>query len=419
MNSLRALEPGVLPAFRLFIGVYLAITALGVLLHWLVALLPPSSVQALALLSLLESGVLFVYLSLSVLQRRLAALYLPIGIAWAAAGPLLDPYLNLLLAPPIGHVPPDLHAESALWRQLIVLLIPLVVISWQYGMHQVIGFCGLTAVLNGAMLWHTVPFPELLASGFLRVIGVQLVVFFLVGLMIVRLMHVQRAQRELLSAANDRLAAHAATLEQLTITRERVRLAREVHDVLAHTLSGVAVELEGLRAMLPRDPERANGLLAHALQAVRDGLSETRRAVKELRAQPLEELGLALAVRALAESYASRFDLALELAVDPDLGEVGAEVQQCVYRIAQEALNNIAEHAQARHVRLVLRWEDGQLRLVVRDDGCGFAAPDDMAAAHYGLLGMRERSAMVGGCLTIESQAGQGTQIVFTYRGGA
>ena len=257
----------------------------------------------------------------------------------------------------------------------------------------------------------------MIASSLLGIIVVQAIIFLLVGQMIVQLMKVQREQRQRLSEANARLAQYASTLEQLTISRERNRLARELHDVLAHTLSGVAVELEGLRSLLRLDVERANALLSHALQAIREGLSETRRALKELRARPLDDLGLALAVRHLADSYAARCDFALELTIEDDLGEYAPEVQQCVYRIAQEALTNIAEHAQAQHAQLILKRERDHLRLIIRDDGCGFDVTLGAADQQYGLLGMRERAEMIGGCLAVESQVGKGTQISFSYGG--
>jgi len=235
--------------------------------------------------------------------------------------------------------------------------------------------------------------------------------------MLINLMNGQWDQRQRLSEANARLALYASTLEQLTISRERNRLARELHDVLAHTLSGVAVELEGLRAMLRLDVERANAPLSHSLQAIREGLSETRRALKELRARPLDDLGMALAVRALAESYAGRFDFGIELSIDPDVGDYPPEVQQCVYRIAQEALTNIAEHAQAHHAQLVLKRDRDHLRLIIRDDGCGFDVNLGAADEQYGLLGMRERSELIGGSLAVTSQVGKGTQISFSYGG--
>jgi signal transduction histidine kinase len=419
MLSTREREPGVLPTFRLFIGVQLVLTVLG-MAHLLLAPHPPSSaIVTLALVSLLEPGVLFLYLSLPALRRSLGSLYLPLGIAWAVAGPILDPYINMNLMdlhPTSGNAL-ELLVQVMLWRQTIVLLIPLVVLSWQYGIHQVAALCALTMALNIALVSQASLFREGVAGTLLGLMVVQTIVFFLVGHMIVKLMSVQRDQRQRLSEANTHLAQYASTLEQLTISCERNRLARELHDVLAHTLSGVAVELEGSRTMLRRDPDRADRLLGNSLQAIREGLAETRRALKELRARPLEDLGLALAVRALAEAYIGRFDVAIELDIDPDLGEYPAEVQQSVYRIAQEALNNIAEHAQARHARLILKRVREQLQLVVCDDGCGFDPATSADDPRYGLLGMRERSSMIGGSLVVESQRGKGTRVSFSYGG--
>jgi signal transduction histidine kinase len=422
MKPISTIEPGLLSTFRLFISVQFAITVLGVITHWLVVPFPPRvAVVTLAGLSVLLPGLLFLYLSISPLRRAFQSMYLPIGIVWAAAGavagPLLDPYINLIHLHTTRNNPPDILMQVILWRQILLLLIPLVVVSWQYAMPHVVLFCVSTTALNVALLSRPMLFPEMSSSSLLGIIFVQLMIFFLVGHMIVKLMNVQRQQRQQLTEANKHLAQYASTLEHLTISRERNRLARELHDVLAHTLSGVAVELEGLRAMLRLDPERANLLLSHALQAIREGLTETRRALKELRAKPLEDLGLSLAVRALAESYASRFDFSIELNIDPDLGDYLPEVQQCVYRIAQEALANIANHAQAQTVQLVLKRERDQLRLVIRDDGCGFDPQLPTTENRYGLLGMRERTQMAGGTIEIASQVGKGTQISFSYGG--
>ena len=419
MKPTTEVEPGVLPTFRLFIGVQVAITALGIS-HWLVApVSPPPAVVTLAVFSLLEPGLLLLYLSSSALRRTLTSFYLPIGILWAAAGPILDPFVNLnvLSLHASANTAPELFAQALLWRQIILLLIPLVILSWQYAMRQVLVFCALTSVLNIVLLSQTTLLQARIASSLVGIIVVQTMIFLLVGLLIVQLMNVQREQRQRLSQANARLAQYASTLEQLTLSRERNRMARELHDVLAHTLSGVAVELEGVRAMLRLDLERANALLSHSLHAIRDGLAETRRALNELRAKPLDDLGLALAVRALAESYAARFDFGLELTIDPDVGDYGGEVQQCVYRIAQEALTNIAEHAQAQHAQLVLKRDRDQLRLIIRDDGCGFDLNGGAAKHQYGLLGMRERAEMIDGRLAVTSQVGKGTQISFSYGG--
>lgn len=414
MRPTRALEPGVLPTFRLFIGIQLAHAALGEIAQRLAIVGSHSETMAPSVLSLIGPGLLLLYLSLPSLGHRLKSFYLPIGISWAAVGPILEPYVGI---PIRGSSSPEMFAQIMLWRQTIWLLIPLVVISWQYSMRQVVLFSALTATLNIALLSRTLAFQEMLSSALLGIVVVQIAIFLIVGNMIATLMRVQREQWQRLTEANARLAQYASTLEQLTISRERNRLARELHDVLAHTLSGVAVELGGARAMLRRDPERADGLLNHSLQAIRDGLSETRRALQALRAQPLEDLGLALAVRTLAESYAGRFDIRMDLRIDPDLGEYPVEVQQCVYRIAQEALANLADHAQAQQAQVVLKRDQGQLQLIISDHGCGFdpSRPED--GRHYGLRGMRERAAMIGGTLSVESQIGQGTQISFWYRG--
>jgi len=413
MKSTGELDPGVLPTFRRFIGLQLAVTILGVT-HWLVVPFSSrSTVATLVVFSILEPALLFLYLSLPGLQRALKSLYLPIGIVAAMAGPILDPYINLYAT---GNSAPEIHAQVVLWRQIVLLLIPLVIVSWQYSIHKVVLFCGVTAVLNVTLLSQIWTLPEMFSNSFLHIVAAQAIIFLLVGHMIVNLMTAQRAQRQRLARANERLAQYAATLEQLTVSRERNRLARELHDVLAHTLSGVAVELEGLRATLNIDPERAGTLLNHSLQAIREGLTETRRALHELRAKPLEDLGLALAVQTLAESYAGRYDLRIDLSIERDLDDMPVDVQQCVYRIAQEALANVADHAQAQNARVILTRERDQLRLIICDDGCGFDPAIPGEERHYGLLGMRERAEMIGGNLSIESQVGKGTQITFSYR---
>lgn len=439
MKPTRELEPGVLPTFRRFIGLYLAITVLGELMHWLVVPFPlRSPVVTLAVFSILAPALLFLYLSIPGLKRTFKSWYLPIGIAGAVAGLILDPYINLHATFPLaiverairgplldpythlhaaGNNAPGILAQVVLWRQIVLLLIPLVVVSLQYSTRQVVLFCVLTAVLNIALSSQTWTFQEMISSSLLQIVATQTIIFLLVGQMIVKLMAVQREQRQRLAEANARLVQYTATLEQLTISRERNRLARELHDVLAHTLSGVAVELEGLRAMLRLDPERANTLLSHSLQAIRAGLTETRRALQELRAKPLEDLGLALAVRAMAASYADRYDFRIDLSIDHDLDDTPVEVQQCVYRIAQEALANVADHAQAQITQVVLTRDRERLRLIIRDDGCGFDPSLPGEACHYGLLGMRERAEMIGGHLSIESQVGKGTQISFSYGG--
>jgi len=228
-------------------------------------------------------------------------------------------------------------------------------------------------------------------------------------------MKTQVEQHRRLAEANERLAQYASTLEQLTISRERNRMARELHDVLAHTMSGVAVELEGVRAKLRVDPNYAEVLLSQSLQAVREGLTETRRALQALRATPLEDLGLGLAIRNLGESIAGQAGLQTDFHINNDLRDFPVEVQQCFYRVAQETFTNIAAHSQAKNVQVSLMKDGNGLKLTIRDDGIGFDENAIDLNQKYGLLGMRERVEMIKGELSVVSQPESGTQIVLTY----
>ena len=354
------LEPGVLPTFRLFIEAQLVISILGVIVSWLIPFHGPPDIirhlNAIAsstaiftqlAITAVSSSLLFLYLSIPALRRALKSFYLPIAIIWATAVPILSPYIELRF---VGNELPEFFLQTALWQQTILLFIPLIITSWQYSLHAFILFCVPTGVLNVALLFSgIVPLETDLLRNLLGILFIQLVVFLLVGHMLGNLVRVQREQRQRLTEANEGLAQHASTVEQLTLSRERNRMARELHDVLAHTLSGVAVELEGLRATMPRGSAQATALLNHSLQAIREGLTETRRSLQELRAKPLEDLGMALAIQTLAESYTGRSDVQLELDIDRAPGDTPDEVQQTVYRIAQEALANIADHSHAQH----------------------------------------------------------------------
>ena len=409
MKSTAQFEPGVLRTFWQLTSIQLAFAVLTVLAQRFALFDSQPGETTLSAYNLLWPALLLLYLSLPQLQRSLKSLYLPIGILWAAAGPILDPYMN-------GSHLFEINADW-LWREILLLFIPLIVVSLGYSMRHVILFCALTALLNIALFSQTVTLRELVSSSYFVVILLQLIIYLFVGNMIVNLIQLQREQWQRLAEANARLTQHASTVEKLAVSQERNRLARELHDVLAHTLSGVAVELEGLRAMMHRDPQQASALLDHSLRAIREGLTETRRAVKELRAKPLEDLGLSLAVQNLAASYASRSDVQLQLDIDQDLDEYPVDVQQSVYRIAQEALANIADHAQARNVWVRLKQDRDGLLLRIRDDGCGFDPRSAEHENHYGLLGMRERAEMAGGSLVVESQPGKGTQVSFRFGG--
>jgi signal transduction histidine kinase len=208
------------------------------------------------------------------------------------------------------------------------------------------------------------------------------------------------------SVEEDRLRQSIEASEQ-----ERRRWARELHD---ETLQG----LGGLRVLLSSGVKRGGDVLEKAAREAIDQATEQieslRALIAELRPAALDELGLEPAIRGLAERTATTQGLAID--VDMNLndakeasGRLDPECETAIYRLVQEALNNIAKHARAQRATVKLTRNRGELQVEIRDDGDGF----DLAAVNsgFGLTGMRERAALVGGILEVDSAPGTGTSI--------
>lgn len=305
--------------------------------------------------------------------------------------------------------------EALLLRTMPLLLMALILTAWQYGWRAVMLFSGGIALFTlGLHLYFFRPGgPSLLPP--LTVVIIQTVSFLVVGYFISTLMARLQQQQASLAQANRQLTAYAATVEELTISRERNRMARELHDTVAHTLSALSVQLETVKAYWEVDPTVAQQMLAQAQSATRAGLQETRRALKALRATPLQDLGLALALRQLATETAARANLRVKLLLPEQPPTLPPAVEQCIYRVAQEAIANVAHHANAQTLTVQLHCSEGIL-LQVRDDGQGFNLQQAQTAGHFGLAGMRERAQLVGGDLTIISQPGAGTSVTLAIK---
>ena len=190
---------------------------------------------------------------------------------------------------------------------------------------------------------------------------------------------------------------------------ERGRLARELHDETGQALTSILLGLKSIRnAPNEADAERAEaelrGLIVQALQDV-------RRLAVELRPSALDDFGLAAAVERLSETFEERTGIRTTLEVNLPGGRLPPETETVFYRFIQEALTNVVKHAGAERVSIVLTQRDGGVRVVVEDDGRGFETGDVRRDA-LGFTGMRERVALVGGTLEIESSPGAGTTIV-------
>ena len=208
--------------------------------------------------------------------------------------------------------------------------------------------------------------------------------------------------------AERRRAGSAALQAQ---EQERTRVARDLHDEVNQSLTGLLLRLEAAREAAPPELEAAlSETKALANQAMRELLSLAR----QLRPTALDDLGLQAALENYIDEWARRTGIAAELHASGLLDRrLASEVETALYRIAQEALNNIAKHARARRVEVVLERRADYVSLIVEDDGVGFEPTAAAAGAPgFGLVGMHERATLVGASLNVESAPGQGTTIL-------
>ncbi|OQB02501.1 MAG: Sensor histidine kinase LiaS [Chloroflexi bacterium ADurb.Bin222] len=408
------LEPDLIQVFRLYIAFRLILVGLTSL----VALVRPRvQVEPGTFFSLVELTLLLIYLSIPWFHNKLGRWFLPLALAAATLGPIVEVTLGLqrpLLARTTGTAP-----AADVWQVTVLLTIPLFLVAWQYSFDAVVGFTAGVAILEFSFnVARALLFGQ---DALLRSLGAILLrsaIFLLEGAVVTRLMAGQRQQRQVLQDANRQLARYASTMEQLAASRERNRLARELHDTLAHTLSALAVQLEGASTLLDTEPETARTMIQQSTGIARNGLTEVRRAIQALRATPLEHLGLALALRGAAEATAEQTGAELSLDLDTNL-LLSPEVEQTIFRIAEEALNNIARHASASRIEVRLsRDTAGAVTLSIGDNGRGFD-PSTARAGHFGLRGIQERVAGLGGTLVLTSQPGSGTNILVKFRGDA
>jgi signal transduction histidine kinase len=213
-----------------------------------------------------------------------------------------------------------------------------------------------------------------------------------------------------LRAANDVLERlRRAEADRVTL-EERARLSRELHDGLAQDLWLAKLKASRLAAVpgLPREAAEMTHELAAAIDA---GLDEARHAVLALRSEEGSPPGFAGLLARSLDEFEDRFGLRTELACPPDIPTLPARTEAELHRITQEALNNIAHHADATFVRVSVEHGDGTLRLSIRDNGKGFDVTE-VPRGRYGLAGMRERASLIGAELAIESAPLEGTAII-------
>lgn len=200
------------------------------------------------------------------------------------------------------------------------------------------------------------------------------------------------------------------------IVRERLKIARDLHDTLAHSMMAMLSEIRFLRRLEKRDPGAVADELARAEKVAREGLQEARTAITQMRVTAARETGLGPALANVFEQFINHTGLSGEFSADVEAARFGDERAETIVRMAQEALRNIERHARATRVEVRLRaTEDGILELQIEDNGVGFD-PAALRPGHYGIVGLREQADLIGGELRIDSKLNEGTRLCVSLK---
>jgi len=227
------------------------------------------------------------------------------------------------------------------------------------------------------------------------------------------------------SEQREQLRALGTQLVEVQET-ERRRLAWEIHDDVSQSLTALMMHLGAAQSLMPKSSDRARGVLKEAETLTGKTLEGVRRMIADLRPPVLDDLGLAPTLRRLGDELRERAEVDVAFEVSGLRGRLPPQIENTLFRIAQEALTNIRKHAQAQHAAISLKVERERVTLVVKDDGVGLRSRRDQARrrgdvlipggwvvlrGHYGLVGMQERAALLGGTLQVQSAPGEGTTL--------
>ena len=237
-------------------------------------------------------------------------------------------------------------------------------------------------------------------------------------------LQLERSKLRTLSAELERrVAIRTREVERLSeearyaaVVRERLKIARDLHDTLANSMMAMLAEVRLLRKLYVQDPGSLSDELAHAEQVAHQGLKEARAAIAQMRFNAVRDVGLGAALADAIKLFSERTGLAVDFISEPKAASFADERAETLFRIAEEALRNVERHAMASRVRVGLRVVgEGCLELSIEDDGVGFD-PYTSHSGHYGLLGMREQVQLIRAELNIKSAPDEGTSLRLALR---
>jgi signal transduction histidine kinase len=236
----------------------------------------------------------------------------------------------------------------------------------------------------------------------------------------------RQERTELLTLSSElerRVAVRTREVERLAeearysaIVRERLKIARDLHDTLAHSMMAMLSEVRLLRKLQAHDPASLPEELARAEDVAHEGLNEARTAITQMRVNAVRDTGLGSALAKAFDRFIDRTALSGEFTADPEASGFGDERAEILFRMAEEALRNIERHAMATRALVRLETAEGtQLTLRIEDDGLGFDAGAPRPG-HYGLVGLHEQAQLIGAHLDIDSAPNRGTIVTVTLR---
>ena len=202
-----------------------------------------------------------------------------------------------------------------------------------------------------------------------------------------------------------------AEAEFTAMFAERNRIAREIHDTLAQGLGAISMHLEMVKEKLGREPEKVAKHLDIAHQMARQSLGEARNSIWNMRSQVLENSDLVSALKGILDQLVDDTEIQHQFAATGDARRLAPAVENNLLRVGQEAIANAVKHARANNIVVTMEFTDADVGLTVRDDGSGFDPARATAGGHFGMIGLRERTAQMGGKLEVESSPGQGTLV--------
>lgn len=190
--------------------------------------------------------------------------------------------------------------------------------------------------------------------------------------------------------------------ERMAQTRERNRLAREIHDTLGHTLTGITAGLDACLAMIDVAPDQTKKQLEMLSQVSRDGIKEIRRSVNELRPDALDRLSLEVAIRKMVMDMSKVSDVEIYFETEEKHLKFDEDEENAIYRVIQESITNAVRHGQAKKIWITLKKIDGEILLVIKDNGIGC----EKVKSGFGTKHIKERIEMLKGTVSFDGRDG-------------